>query len=86
MKKIISWWKKSPRVRFAARTVGVAIAGYIAPFVYSGDYADWKNIISGATTAGISALFGYLGLEPFVGVNKPKNIAVPVPPAVKEEG
>jgi hypothetical protein len=76
-------WKTSPKLRFAARTVGVAAAGYIVQS-YRGGFTDWKSFASGLATAAITALLGLITpLEPFVGVNKAK-IEVPSPPAVPE--
>lgn len=64
-------WRASPKLRFAARTVAVAVAGYVVQTVRSGQPLDWKSFASGAATAAITALVGlFTPLEPYVGVNK----------------
>jgi hypothetical protein len=82
MKAIISLWKRSPKFRFAARTVGVAVASYGVTAWHTG-ITDYKSFVSGAVTAAITAAMGLAGLEPFVGV-KPTNVEVPSPPAIPD--
>jgi hypothetical protein len=74
-------WKSSPKLRFAARTVAVAVAGYVVQTVRSGQPLHWQTFAAGIGTAAITALVGlFTPLEPFVGVNKTK-VDVPAPPA-----
>lgn len=70
MKSIVKWWKDSPKVRFAARTVGAAAAGYIVNAVRSGEAWTLQSLASGAATAAITAILGLIVLEPKVGINK----------------
>lgn len=81
MKKIRQWWHDSPKVRFIARTIAVAVGGYVVQTIRSGNPWTWSALITGAGTAAFTAVAGFFSpLEPFVGVNKAK-IAVPTPPA-----
>lgn len=69
MKALKQLWKRSPKIRFAARTVAVAVAGYVVQTVRSGQPLDWKSFISGLGTAAITAVLGlFTPLEPHVGV------------------
>lgn len=79
-KRIITYWKESTKFRFVARTIGVAVAGYIVDAFKSGEALNLSSIAWGAGCAALSALFGLIGLEPFVGFNK-TAVKVPVPPA-----
>lgn len=75
-------WKRSPKLRFAARTVVVGIAGAVWQSWRQGTITDWATLKAAVTTAAITAITGLITpLEPFVGVNKAK-VDVPSPPAV----
>lgn len=84
MKKLADWWKSNPAVRVAARQVAIAVASYVAAGIVSG-FGDWRAFVASLITTTITTLLGLTTpLEPFVGINKPRNVQVPVPPAVKE--
>jgi len=76
MKKLLEWWKSSPRVRFTLRTVAVVVGGYVANTIRSGEVFTWQSLAVGAGTAAFTSLVGLLGLEPFVGI-KARNVQVP---------
>lgn len=85
MNDLKRWWRESPKVRFAARTVGVAVGGYVVQTIRSGNPWTLSGLIAGAGTAAFTAVLGFFTpLEPFVGVNKAK-VEVPTPPAIPEK-
>jgi hypothetical protein len=68
MKKLLALWKREPKVRFYARTIGVAIAGYIVAAVHADAPFTLHSLVAGVFTAAITAVFGLVGLEPKVGI------------------
>lgn len=67
-KKLYIWWKHDAKVRFYARTFGVAIASYIYQSFQSDAVFTWAGLGAAAGTAAITAALGLLGLEPKVGI------------------
>lgn len=84
LRAIKKLWKSSPKIRFAARTLMVGIAGAVWQSWRQGTITDWATLKAAVTTAAITAVVGFITpLEPFVGVNK-TTVEVPSPPAEKE--
>lgn len=74
----MSWFRRSPAVRMAARTVAVAVI--VAAIKTWLDGASWEVVARAAEVAGAYAVLGLLTpLEPLVG-NK-TAVEVPSPPA-----
>lgn len=68
VKKLVAWWKREPKVRFYARTIAAAAAGYIVSAVQASLVFSWHGLAAAAGTAAITAVLGLLGLEPKVGI------------------
>jgi hypothetical protein len=84
----MSWYRRSPYVRFALRTLAVAAISYvIAAFAQgaeTGDFLDWSSFGWGLVGAVCKAALGLLTIEePFVGI-KPHSVEVPSPPAIED--
>lgn len=81
----MDWYRRSPYVRFAIRTLVVAAISYVvASLAQGGDFIDWHSLLWGVVGAVCKAALGLLTPEePFVGV-KPSRVEVPSPPAVEE--
>lgn len=78
---IASTWRRSPTVRFLARTAAAGAAGYAVEALRNGDALTLSGAGAAAGVAFLVALSGLLTpLEPFVGVNK-ATVEVPTPPA-----
>ncbi len=84
-------WKASPAVRFWTRTIVVSAIGYLSTFfatVAASSFSPSSFLwgLGGAVFGGLCyALVGSTTpVEPFVGINKPSNVKVPSPPAVKQ--
>lgn len=81
MKRLRKLWKESPKARFYARTIVVAVAGYAVQTIRSGEPFTWAALATGGFTAAVTAIVGLTTpVEPFVGINKAK-VDVPSPPA-----
>jgi hypothetical protein len=69
LRKFVATWRKSPQIRFYARTVAVAVGAYIANTIYSGNAWTLRDLGAGALTAAFTAIVGlFTPLEPHVGV------------------
>lgn len=65
------WWKANPAVRFAVRTIVVAVVAYLVNAYRAGDVIDGKALLWGALVAAGTALVGLLSpVEPKVGLAK----------------
>jgi hypothetical protein len=83
MTQLVAWWKSNPKVRFAARTIAVAVAAYVVNAILAGGFTDARSFAIGALTAGATATAGLLGLEPFVGVKA--KVDVPADQSIVKE-
>jgi hypothetical protein len=83
MKSLITYWKEHPKFRVGARVVGVAVATYIVQAVRAEEVIEWRPFVDGLITATITAVFGVLGLEPFLGI-KPDKIVVPAEQTIEK--
>lgn len=72
---------KTPNARFAARTIVVAVIGYLASALAQGGtdgITDWGALGWGAASAAAYAVIGLLTpTEPFVGVTSKTPVEVP---------
>lgn len=70
---------KTPRSRFAARTLVVAAASYVVSSgAAGGDFADWGSFGWGLAGAVAYAVVGLLTpTEPFVGIRPAEPVEVP---------
>lgn len=67
MSSLTQAWKANPAVRVAARTVVIALLGYIVA-AYAKGITDWKSFAAGGIIAVCYAILGLLTpLEPKVG-------------------
>lgn len=83
MRAIVAAFRKSPAVRMVARSIAVAIAGYVADSLKGGVVFSWSALaIAAGTAAGYAILGIFTPVEPLVG-NKTR-VDVPVPPAQPE--
>jgi hypothetical protein len=83
MNALIKYWKDHPRFRVGCRVVAVALATYGVQAWRAGEVTDWRPFVDGLITAGITAVLGVLGLEPFLGI-KPKDVVVPADQAIQK--
>ena len=85
MKRLRDWYGSLPAsVRFAGRTFAIAVITYAYKAQSDGSFS-FDALLDTAKIAGSYALLGLLTpMEPFVGVGKPAEVAVPSPPAVDE--
>lgn len=79
-------YRESPAFRAFVRTVAAAVIAYlVAARAKGNEFGDLHSFAYGLYGAILYAVAGFFtGLEPFVGV-RPKNVQVPMPPAVPEK-
>ena len=80
-----AWGQLPPSARMAARTFAIAVATFLWKSQSDGSFT-MDALLDTVKVAGTYAVLGLLTpLEPFVGVGKPDQVAVPSPPAVDED-
>jgi hypothetical protein len=80
------WGALPPKFRFAIRSLTAAVGGALVAGYMEGTITDWDTLKGALIAVGLKLVVGlFTPEEPFVGFNKPDVVAVPSPPAVKEE-
>jgi hypothetical protein len=80
------WGALPPKFRMAIRVAVAAVGGALVAGYMEGTITDWDTLKGALIAVGLKLAFGlFTPEEPFVGFNKPDAVAVPSPPAVKEE-
>lgn len=79
------WGLLPPNFRFAIKTFALAVVTYAYKAQSDGSFS-LDALLDTAKIAGTFALLGLMTpIEPFVGIGKPDEVSVPVPPAVNED-
>jgi hypothetical protein len=86
MKELRDWYGRlNPRYRFAMRSLVIGLLAYFMQDLSDGEIDSWDALYDAAKVSLAYTVLGLLTpLEPFVGVNKPVKVEVPVPPATPE--